>query len=91
MFFPAVGYEARKRNQEQQIADFLLRSLSGGVHQQTGIQNMTNFITDPSGVQWLATSDMGYYWAGFGIGMMFFGFGLVFRLVRRVGGTTSDF
>lgn len=52
---------------------------------------MTNMITDPSGVQWLATSDMGFYWAGFGIGMLFFGFGLVFRIVRRVGGSTSDF
>lgn len=52
---------------------------------------MTNIITDPGGVQWLATSDMGYYWAGFGTGLMFFGFGLVLRMVRRVTGATSDF
>jgi hypothetical protein len=44
---------------------------------------MTNFITDPSGVQWLATSDMGYYWAGFGIGFFFFAFGLIFRTASR--------
>ena len=49
---------------------------------------MTNMITDPMGVQLLATSDMGYYWAGFGVGLVFFGFGLILRMAKR---TTNDF
>jgi hypothetical protein len=46
---------------------------------------------DPSGVQWLANSDMGFYWAGFGVGLVFFGFGLIFRMACRVTGYSSDF
>jgi len=51
---------------------------------------MTNYILDPSGVQWLANSDMGFYWAGFGVGLFFFGFGLIFRLARRTATGGND-
>jgi hypothetical protein len=75
----------------QEAGEFFLWTVSGGVFQPASIQNMTNLITDPTGVQWLATSDMGFYWAGFGIGCLFFGFGMILRMARRVTGTTSDF
>ena len=52
---------------------------------------MTNYITDPTGVLWLATTDMGYYWAGFGTGMIFLGFNLIMRMALRTGKHTSDF
>jgi len=52
---------------------------------------MTNYISDPSGVLWLATSDMGYYWAGFGVGLVFFGFSIVMRMARKSATGSSDF
>lgn len=52
---------------------------------------MTNMITDPSGVQWLATSDMGFYWAGFGVGMLIFGFNFILRMAVRTAGRSADF
>jgi hypothetical protein len=52
---------------------------------------MTNMITDPTGVLWLATSDLGYYWSGFSVGLFIFGFGLIFRMARGTGKTTPDF
>jgi hypothetical protein len=52
---------------------------------------MTNFITDPSGVQWLATSSMGYYWSGFGVGLVFFSFGFIMRWACRLPKKAADF
>jgi hypothetical protein len=52
---------------------------------------MTNYITDPTGVLWLATTDMGYYWAGFGTGLIFFGFGMILRMARNISRNSPDF
>ena len=52
---------------------------------------MTNFIADPSGVLWSATSDMGYYWAGFGVGLFLVGFYIVLRMARNTGKHSPDF
>lgn len=45
-------------------------------------------VTDPSGNTWSVDSDAGFYWAGFGVGLMFYGFGWILRMAKR---TTSDF
>lgn len=47
----------------------------------------TNTVTDPAGNVWSSTSDMGYYWAGFGLGCSFFAFGMLLRLARGTGGS----
>lgn len=46
-------------------------------------------VTDPSGQTWDATSDTGYFWAGFGTGLVFYGLGMVLRVARRTTGGTD--
>ena len=65
------------------ISAVLLLALSAGAQP-------TN-VMDPNGDVFSSTSDMGYYWSGFGVGLMFFGFGIVLRMAKRTTGTSSDF
>lgn len=50
----------------------------------------SNVVTDPSGVDWSATSNAGYFWAGFGFGLVVYCFGLIMRMGRKTAGV-SDF
>jgi len=55
------------------------------------LAQVTNIIVDPSGGVWAADSEMGFYWAGFGVGLLFFGFGLIWRMARGLRRETPDF
>jgi hypothetical protein len=48
--------------------------------------NDSNLVYDPSGTAWSADTDTAYFWAGFGIGLVFYGLGMVLRVARRTTG-----
>jgi hypothetical protein len=50
-----------------------------------------SIITDPSGNSWASTSEAGFFWAGFGVGLTFLGFRIIVRMAQRIAGSTSDF
>lgn len=52
------------------------------------VSAQTNVVTDPSGNTWAPDSDMGFYWTGFGVGLMFYGFGWILGMAKK---TTNDF
>ncbi len=49
----------------------------------------SNVVMDPAGDVWSSTSDLGYYWAGFGVGLSFLSFGFILRMARKTPGVTD--
>lgn len=43
-------------------------------------------LESPSGAVVLADTPLGYFWRGFGIAVMFYGFGWCYRITKRIGG-----
>jgi len=41
-------------------------------------------IHDQLGNSYLSNTDAGFFWSGFGFGLMIFGFGMVLRMARGV-------
>jgi hypothetical protein len=46
----------------------------------------TNYVDAPDGTAYLATSDSGCYWAGFSVGLVFYGFGMILKMSKRTAG-----
>lgn len=56
------------------------------------LAQITNYVTDPSGNSYDATTQPGLFWGGFAFALGLLGFGFVLRLARRTGGSgSSDF
>ena len=49
----------------------------------------TNYVPVPGGAPVEATSDAGYYWAGFAAGFGFYVVGMVLKMAKRVGSAGS--
>ena len=49
----------------------------------------TNYVSVPGGAPVEATSDAGYYWAGFAVGFGFYVVGMVIKMGKRVGACGS--
>jgi len=54
-------------------------------------QAQTNEPPVEPGPTWIGENYYATYWSGFGLGLLFYGFGLKLRIVRQIGKSTPDF
>jgi hypothetical protein len=53
----------------------------------TSLCAQTNYVTDPAGNSYDATTQPAFFWSGFAVGLGFLGFGLILRLARGSAGS----